>query len=84
MTGSERSAHLTMYGVVGVAMYVVVGILVVASMTVVPVGWAVALAMLWLAGAVIGGALWRRTVWIPLLASILVATAWMVAFFTHR
>ena len=73
-----------MYGMVGVAMHVVIGILVVASLAVVPAAWGVALVVLWLAGAVIGGALWRRTVWIPLLASILVATAWMVAFFTNR
>jgi hypothetical protein len=84
MTSSERSAHLTMYGIVGVAMHVVVGVLIVASMAVVPVGWSITLALLWLAGAVIGGALWKRTVWIPLLASILVATAWMVVFFTSR
>lgn len=84
MTSPERSAHLTMYGMVGVAMHVVVGILVLASVAIVPVGWAVVLVGLWLAGAALGGALWRRTVWIPLLASIVVAAAWMVAFFANR
>ena len=84
MTSSERSAHLMMYGVVGVAMHAVVGVLVVASMSVVPMAWSVALIVLWLAGAVLGGALWSRTVWIPLLASTVVAAAWMVAFFANR
>ncbi len=84
MTSSERSAHLTMYGIVGIAMHIVVGVLVLASVAVVPVGWTVALVMLWLAGAVVGGALWKKTVWIPLLASILVAAVWMVAVVTNR
>ncbi len=84
MTSPERSAHLLMYGMVGVAMHVVVGILVVASVAIVPAGWAATLIGLWLAGAALGGALWKRTVWIPLLASIVVAAAWMVAVFTNR
>lgn len=84
MTSSERSAHLTMYGLVGVAMYVVVGILIVASIPVVPAVWITVLILLWLAGAVLGGALWKRTVWIPLLVSILVAAAWMIVFFSSR
>ena len=84
MTGPERSAHLMMYGMVGVAMHAVVGILVVASAAIVPVVWTVILVGLWLAGAALGAALRRRTVWIPLLASLVVATAWMVAFFTNR
>ena len=84
MTSPERSAHLLMYGMVGVAMHVVVGILVVASIAIVPAWWAVTLIGSWLAGAALGGALWKRTVWIPLLASIVVAAAWMVAVFTNR
>lgn len=84
MTSPERSAHLTMYGMVGVAMHVVVGILVFASAAIVPTAWTVILVGLWLAGAALGRALWRRTVWIPLLASLVVAAAWMVAFFTNR
>ena len=84
MTSSERSAHLTMYGLVGVALYVVVGILVVASTAIVPTVWALLLVLLWLAGAVLGGALWKRNVWIPLLASTLVATVWMIVFFSSR
>ncbi len=84
MTSPARSAHLLMYGMVGVAMHVVVGILVVASVAIIPAGWAVTLIGLWLAGAALGGALWKRTVWIPLLASIVVAAAWMVAVFTNR
>ncbi len=84
MTSPERSAHLTMYGLVGVAIHVVVGILVFASAAIVPAGWTAILVGLWLAGAALGGALWRRTVWIPLLASLVVAAAWMVAFSTNR
>lgn len=84
MTSPERSAHLTMYGLVGVAMHVVVGILVFASAAIVPTVWTVILVGLWLAGAALGGALWRRTVWIPLLASLVVAAVWMVAVFTNR
>jgi hypothetical protein len=73
-----------MYGLVGVALHVVVGILVIASVAVIPALWATALILLWLAGAVLGGALWKRTVWIPLLASILVAATWMIVFFSSR
>jgi hypothetical protein len=73
-----------MYGMVGVAMHIVVGILVFASVAIVPGGWAVALIGLWLAGAVLGGALWKRTIWVPLVASIVLAATWMVAVFTNR
>ncbi len=84
MSSLERSDHLTMYGMVGVAMHIVVGVLVGASVAVVTVGWMVALVLLWVGGAVAGLALWKRTVWIPLLASIAVASLWMTAFFTSR
>lgn len=84
MTTPDRSEHLTMYGMVGAAMHIVVGILVGASIAVIPAGWMVALISLWLLGAIAGGALWKRTVWIPLLASIVVSGLWMTAFFTSR
>lgn len=84
MTNPKRSDHLTMYGLVGVAMHAVVGVLVGASFTVIPVGWMLALATLWLGGALLGAALWKRTVWIPLLASLAVSVVWMMVFFTNR
>lgn len=84
MTSPRRSDHLTMYGLVGVAMYLVVGVLVAASFAVLPIGWLVVLAVLWLAGAGWGAVRWSETVWIPLLASIVVSALWMTAFFTNR
>jgi hypothetical protein len=73
-----------MYGLVGVAMYLVVGVLVGASFSVIPVGWMLVLVALWLAGSVAGAAMWKRTVWIPLLASIFVSAIWMTIFFASR
>ena len=84
MTTPERSDHLIMYGMVGVAMHAVVGILVGASFAVISTGWMVLLALLWLVGAIGGGVLWKRTVWVPLLASIVVSGLWMTAFFSSR
>ncbi len=84
MTTPGRSDHLAMYGLVGVAMHLVVGVLVGASFNVIPVGWMLALVALWLAGSVFGAALWKRTVWIPLLASIFVSAIWMTIFFASR
>lgn len=73
-----------MYGLVGVAMHVVVGVLVVASFSVIPLGWILVLVVLWLAGSVVGAAMWKRTVWVPLLASIFVSVIWMTTFFMNR
>jgi hypothetical protein len=73
-----------MYGLVGVAMHLVVGVLVAASVAVLPTGWMVGLGVLWVAGAVFGVARWSETVWIPLLASVVVSALWMTAFFTNR
>ena len=84
MTTSERSDHLTMYGLVGVAMHLVVGGLIAASFSVIPAGWLTALGGLWLAAAVLGAALWKRSVWIPLLASIVLSGLWMTVFFGSR
>ncbi len=84
MTSPERSDHLTMYGLVGVAMHLVVGVLVLASFAVLPVGWMVTLSALWVLGAWWGAARWSETVWIPLLASIAISALWMTAFFTSR
>jgi hypothetical protein len=84
MTTPSRSDHLTMYGMVGVAMHLIVGILVVASFAVIPAGWQVALTLAWVASAIAGKALWGRTVWIPLLASIVLSAVWMTVFFTSR
>ena len=84
MTDPVRSSHLTVYGLVGVAMHLVIGVLVIASYPVIPAGGMALLVMLWLAGAVLGAALWRRTVWIPLLASLVVAAVWMTVFSGSR
>ncbi len=84
MTTPERSDHLTMYGLVGVAMHLVVGVLVGASFSVIPVGWMLILVTLWLVGSVFGATLWKRTVWIPLLGSIVLSAAWMGVFFGSR
>ena len=84
MTAPERSDHLMMYGMVGGAMHVVVGALVMASFPVVPTVGFLVLGLLWLAGAVAGALLWRRTVWIPLLSSRLVAAAWMAVVVANR
>ena len=81
---TERSDHLTLYGLVGVALHLVVGFLVGASFTVVPTGWMVVLIALWLASTALGVALWKRTVWVPLLASIFVSAIWMIAFLGSR
>ena len=79
-----RSEHLTMYGLVGVAMHLVVGVLIVASMNVISSGWLVTLAGAWLLAAGAGALLWRRTVWVPLLASIVLSGVWMAVFFGSR
>lgn len=84
MTSAERSNHLTMYGLVGVAMHVVVGVLIGASFSVISAGWLLTLAGLWLLTAGIGAALWSRTVWIPLLGSIVLSGLWMTVFFGSR
>ncbi|MDX2342452.1 MAG: hypothetical protein QNL12_01275 [Acidimicrobiia bacterium] len=84
MTTPERSDHLTMYGLVGVAMLVVVGVLIAASFSVISGGWMLTLGGLWLAAAVAGAALWKKTVWISLLASIILSATWMTVFFGSR
>lgn len=81
---AERSEHLTMYGLVGVAMHAVVGVLIVASYSVISSGWLITLAGIWLIAAGAGAALWRRTVWIPLLASMVLSGVWMLVFFGSR
>jgi hypothetical protein len=84
VTTPERSDHLTMYGLVGAAMHAVVGVLIAASFSVISGGWMLVLGGLWVAAAVAGGALWKRTVWIPLLASVLLSGLWMAVFFGSR
>lgn len=84
MTSPDRSDHLTMYGLVGVAMLAVVGVLIGASFSVIPGAALVALLSLWVAAAGLGAALWKRTVWIPLLASIVLSGVWMTVFFANR
>ena len=84
MTVPGRSEHLTMYGMVGVAMHIVIGVLVAASVQVVPASGMVVLGILWTAGAIAGAASWKRTVWIPLLSSLLVAAAWMAVVVANR
>ena len=79
-----RSDHLTMYGLVGVAMHLVVGILIVASYSVISSGWLITLVAIWLVTAGAGALLWKRTVWIPLLASLVLSAVWMVVFFGSR
>jgi len=81
---SERSDHLTMYGLVGVAMHLVVGVMIGASFAVISGAWWLSLGGLWVATAVAGAALWKRTVWVPLVASIVLSGAWMVVFFGSR
>ena len=81
---SNRSDHLTMYGLVGVAMHLVVAILIVASYSVISSGWLITLVVVWLITAGAGLAMWKRTVWIPLLASIVLSAAWMIVFFGSR
>lgn len=73
-----------MYGLVGVAMLAVVGILIGASFSVISGGWMLVLGILWVVAAAAGGALWERTVWIPLLASLALSGLWMVVFFGSR
>ncbi len=82
MTG--RSAHLMMYGLVGVAMHLIVGVLIVASFSVISSGWLITLVGMWLIATGLGAAMWRRTVWIPLLASIVLSALWMSVFFGSR
>jgi len=84
VTTQGRSEHLMMYGMVGVAMHIVIGVLVAASYAVVPPAGMVALVLLWVAGAALGAAMWKRTVWIPLLSSLIVAVVWMTLFFSNR
>ncbi len=79
-----RSEHLTMYGLVGVAMHLVVGVLIVASMNVISSGWLGTLLGAWLLAAGLGALLWRRTVWVPLLASIVLSGVWMAVVIGSR
>jgi len=73
-----------MYGMVGVAMFVVVGVLIVASYAVVSTGWMITLVVAWMVAGAVSGVMWRRTVWIPLLASIGLSALWMIVFFGSR
>jgi hypothetical protein len=73
-----------MYGLVGAAMYLVVGVLIVSSSPVVSSGWVITLTLVWLVTAAVAALLWRRTVWVPLLASIVLSGVWMVVFFGSR
>jgi hypothetical protein len=73
-----------MYGLVGVVMHLVVGVLIVASWAVISSGWLITLVGIWLATAGAGVLLWRRTVWIPLLSSIVLSAVWMIVFFGSR
>jgi hypothetical protein len=84
VTTPHRSNHLLVYGLAGVAMHLVVGVLIVSSYRVLPAGWMVVLAGLWFAGSVVGAARWKRTVWIPLLASVGISILWMIGFFASR
>jgi hypothetical protein len=84
MTGPQRSDHLLVYGLVGVAMQLVVGVLIVASYRVLPTAWMVVLGGLWFAGSVLAAARWKRTVWIPLLSSVGLSILWMIGFFVSR
>jgi hypothetical protein len=79
-----RSEHLMVYGLVGVALYATVGLLIVASKSVISSGWLITLSTMWLATAGLAAATWRRTVWVPLLASIVLSTVWMIVFFGSR
>ncbi len=79
-----RSEHLTVYGLVGVALFLFVGVLIVASGGVIASGWLITLSMAWLVTGGIGAAMWRRTVWVPLLAAIALAAVWMIVFFGSR
>ncbi len=80
----QRSAHLEMYGLVGVAMLLVTGVLIVASYNVVSSGWLFTLIGVWLLAAGSSAILWRRTVWVALLASLVLSTVWMIVFFGSR
>jgi hypothetical protein len=73
-----------MYGLVGVAMHFIVGVLIVASASVISSGWLVTLLGAWLLAAGAGALLWQRTVWVPLLASIVLSGVWMAVFFGSR
>ena len=84
MTEAGRSEHLTMYGLSGVALLLVIGVLVIASVSVLPVGWMVVLIGLWLGAAVAGAAWWSKTVWVPMLAALAIFALWMFAVFTNR
>lgn len=81
---TARSEHLTVYGLVGVAMFVVVGVLIVASNAVISSWWLATLVVAWIAAAVVAAVMWRRTVWIPLLASLGLSAVWMIVFFGSR
>jgi hypothetical protein len=73
-----------MYGLVGVAMHLIVGVLIVASFSVISSGWLVTLVGVWLLTSGVGAAMWRKTVWIPLLAAVLLSAVWMTVFFGSR
>ncbi len=81
---AERSAHLQMYGLVAVAMLLVTGVLIVASASVISSGWLVTLVGAWLLAAGASAVLWQRTVWVGLLASLVLSAVWMTVFFGSR
>lgn len=78
------SDHLTIYGLVGAAMHLVVGVMIVASRSVISSGWLITLTGVWLGTAGLGAVMWRRTVWVPLVSSIVLSGVWMVVFFGSR
>ena len=79
-----RSGHLVVYGAVGVALFLFVGVLIVASGGVIASGWLITLIGMWLMAGGLAAAMWRRTVWIPLLALIGLSAVWMIVFFGSR
>lgn len=71
-------AYRLLFGIVGAALLVVVGVFIVASALVAPVWVVVVLGVLWIAGAALSVIAWKQRMWVPVLVGTVLALLWIV------
>lgn len=70
-------AYRLLFGIVGAALLVVVGVFIVASALVAP-AWVVAvLGVLWIVGAWVSLVTWKQRIWVPVVAGTVLALLWI-------
>lgn len=71
-------AYRVLFGLIGVAMFVLVGVFIGVSSLVAPF-WVVALlGALWVGGVVLAARTWRERMWTPILIGTILAVIWIV------